>query len=70
MCPHCGFVYPVKERTLDEIKDARLEQIQGIVLDYTTPESCETLNELQAYARNHNFKPGWAFYQAKRRGII
>jgi superfamily II DNA or RNA helicase len=70
MCPHCGFVYPIKERTIDEIKDARLEQITGIVLDYSTPEDCGTMDELQAYARNHNFKPGWAFYAAKRRGII
>lgn len=69
-CPHCGYVYPIKERTLDEIKTAHLEQIKGIVLDYTTPNECQTLQELQAYAKNHNFKPGWAWYQAKRRKII
>lgn len=70
VCPHCGYVYPIKERTLDEIKTAHLEQIKGIVLDYSTPEECGTMDELQAYARNHGYKPGWAFYQAKRRGII
>lgn len=69
-CPKCGFVYPVKERTLEEIKTAHLEQIKGIVLDYTTPNECGTLTELQAYAKNHGYKPGWAFYQAKRRGIV
>jgi len=69
-CPKCGYVYPIKERTLDEIKTAHLEQIKGIVLDYTTPNECGTLTELQAYAKNHNFKPGWAWYQAKRRGIV
>lgn len=63
-------VYPIKERTLDEIKTAHLEQIKGIVLDYTTPEECGTLTELQAYAKNHGYKSGWAYYQAKRRKII
>jgi superfamily II DNA or RNA helicase len=70
MCPKCGFVYPVKERTLDEVKEARLEQITGIVLDYTTPDSCGTLQELQAYGKAHGYKPGWSFYQAKRRALI
>lgn len=69
-CPHCGFIYPIKERTIDEIKGARLEQITGIILDYTTPDDCGTIQELQAYAKTHGFKPGWAFYQAKRRAII
>ena len=69
-CPHCGYVYPVKGRTIDEIKEAHLEQIKGIVLDYTTPNDCQTMEELQAYAKNHNYKPGWCYFQAKRRGII
>jgi hypothetical protein len=69
-CPHCGYVYPVKGRTLDEIRDARLEQIKGIVLDYTTPNDCQTMEELQAYAKKHNYKPGWVFYAARRKGLI
>lgn len=70
VCPKCGAVYPVQERTLDEIKEARLEQIKGIVLDYSTPEECGTLKELQAYAKTHGYKPGWAWYQARRRQIV
>lgn len=69
-CPKCGYVYPIKERTLEEIKAAHLEKIQGIVLDYTTPNECETLTELQAYAKNHGYKPGWAWYQARRRNLV
>ena len=69
-CPHCGFVYPIKEHTLDEIKTAHLEQIKGIVLDYTTPEECGTLDELRAYGEKHGYKKGWAFYAAKRKGLI
>jgi superfamily II DNA or RNA helicase len=70
VCPHCGFVYPIKEHTLDEIKTAHLEQIKGIVLDYTTPNECGTMEELQAYAKRNGYKPGWCYFQAKRRGII
>ncbi|MFA6930864.1 MAG: helicase-related protein [Lentisphaeria bacterium] len=70
ICPKCGFIYPTKERTLDEIKEARLEQITGIVLDYSTPEECGTLQELLAYAETHGYKRGWAYYQSKRRGLI
>ena len=69
-CPHCGYVYPVKDRTLDEIRDARLEQIKGIVLDYTRPEDCGTYEELRAYGKNHGYRPGWAYYAAKRKGLI
>lgn len=70
VCPHCRFVYPIKERTLDEIREARLEQITEIVLDYSTPEECGTLQELQAYGKAHGYKNGWAWYQSKRRGLI
>lgn len=70
LCPACGYVYPVKERTLDEIKEAKLERIQGIVLDYTTPDDCTSMAELQAYAKKRGYKPGWAWYQAKTRGFI
>ena len=69
-CPHCGYVYPVKEHTLEEIKTARLEQIKGIVLDYKTPNDCQTMEELQAYAKKNGYKPGWCYFQAKRRGIV
>jgi len=69
-CPHCGFVYPIKEHTLDEIKTAHLEQIKGIVLDYTTPNECGTFEELKAYGEKHGYKKGWSFYQARIRNLI
>lgn len=69
-CPHCGYVYPVKEHTIEEIKTAHLEQIKGIVLDYTTPDDCQTMEELQAYAKKRGYKPGWCYFQGRRRGII
>lgn len=70
VCPHCGYVYPVKERTLDEIKTAHLEQVKGVVLDYTTPSDCQTFEELRAYGEQHGYKKGWSFYQARIRNLI
>jgi hypothetical protein len=69
-CPKCGFVYPIAERTLEEIREAKLELINEIVMDFEAPEDCHSLIELQAYARKHGYKPGWAWYQAKARGIV
>lgn len=70
VCPHCGFMYPIRERTIEEIKEAKLEIIKGFVLDYSTPDECQTMGELLTYAKQHNYKRGWAFYQAKMRGIV
>lgn len=70
VCPKCGYIYPVRERTMEEVKAAHLEQVKGIVMDYTTPNDCQTFEELRAYGKKHNYKPGWSFYQAKRRGLI
>ena len=70
VCPSCEYVYPVKDRTPEEIHEAHLEKIQGFVLDLTTPEDCHSYEELLAYAANKGYKPGWAFYQAKQRGLL
>lgn len=69
-CPKCGFVYPIAERTLEEIKEAKLELINEIVMDFDTPDDCHSMSELQAFARKKGYKPGWAWFQAKRRGIV
>ena len=29
-----------------------------------------SLKELQAYAKLHGYKPGWAWFMAKRKGLI
>lgn len=69
-CPNCGHSPPMAERTVEEIKAAQLEKITQIVVDYTTPADCTTMAELLAYAKRKNYKPGWAYYQAKLRGIL
>jgi superfamily II DNA or RNA helicase len=69
-CPMCGFIYPKKERTLEEIKDAALIKINEIILDYSKPEDCQSMSELVAFGKKRGFKPGWAYFQAKRLGVI
>lgn len=70
ICPKCGFVYEKKSRKIKWDKKKRLERITSIVLDYQTPDQCKTIDELYAYAKRKNYKRGWAYHQAKARGLI
>lgn len=69
-CPHCGYVFPTAERKITEDGDAKLTKIEGFKLDYRTPADCKSYSELLDYAKTHNYKSGWAFYQAKNRGLL
>jgi len=70
-CPHCGYVFPKRERTLDEKSEAKLIKVEGFRLSYgDTPESCSSYEELLDYAAHHGYKRGWAYYQARIRGLI
>lgn len=71
VCPHCGYVFPKRERTLDEKSEAKLIKVEGFRLSYgDTPESCSSYEELLVYAAHHGYKRGWAYYQARIRGLI
>lgn len=73
-CPACGYK---PELTPQEIKNIKAIHLEEIKRDYKqqaseavkekTPEQCETLLELQAYAKQHGFKPGWAWIFWKKR---
>ena len=70
-CPNCGYVYPIQRlNELEEERAAELKKIHGFKLDFQTPQDCHSLYELQQYAKRHQYKPGWAWYQAKARGMI
>lgn len=69
VCPECGYIFPKKERTIEQ-EQGELQKIEGFVLDFKTPEECQSYAELREYAASHGYKPGWAFYQAKQRGMI
>ena len=70
LCPYCGAVLPTRRKGLDEERAAILQKIDGFVLDYDSPAQCGSYTELLAYARRKGYKPGWAYYQAKARGLI
>ena len=70
ICPYCGYELPKKERAEIEIEPAELKKIEGFVLDFRTPDECSSYSELLDYAEKHGYKKGWAFYQARRRGMI
>lgn len=69
ICPECGYVFRKEEKEIKH-EEGELKKIEGFVLDYKTPDECHSVAELKEYATSHGYKPGWAFYQAKRRGIL
>ena len=82
-CPICGKpikvheAKPVSDVDLVEASKERQKVIHEIVksdlLKSVATKSVgelHSLKELQAYAKLHSYKPGWAWFQAKRRGLI
>ena len=69
-CPFCGAELPMGRREMEELRSAVLQKIEGFVLNYDSPNACTSYNELLAYARKKGYKPGWAYYQALKRGMI
>lgn len=70
LCPACGYIFPKKEHTLDTEEDTKLEKITGFTLDFSSPDDCKNMQELQQYAKKHGYKPGWCYFQARQRGWI
>lgn len=69
-CPRCGFIFPSKERKIEFKEETKLIKVTGFKLDYAGPEQCQSYAELTEYAKAHGYKVGWAYYQAKKRGLI
>ena len=69
-CPECGYVFPQPSRSIEEIKEARLEEVKGFTLNLITPADCRSYEELRAYGKNKGYKPGWAYHMAKQRGFL
>lgn len=82
-CPICG--KPIKVHEAKPICDVNLVEaskehqrlIKEIVKNNLLKEvankkvgELHSLKELQAYAKLHGYKPGWSWYQAKRKGLI
>lgn len=69
-CPHCGYEFPSAERELETDESVGLIKIEGFKLDLRSPSDCSSYPELLEYAKIHGYKAGWAYYQAKQRGLI
>ena len=70
VCPHCGYVFPKAEREVEVDTEAHLIKVEGFKLDFTSPEDCHSYQDLLTYAKEHGYKKGWAFYQARNRGLL
>lgn len=71
ICPQCGYEFPKQERQeIEQEQETEIVKIEGFTLDLQQPEDCQSYKELLEYANRHHYKPGWAYYQAKRRGLI
>lgn len=82
-CPICGKpikvheAKPVSDVDLVEASKERQKAIHEIVksdllksVANKKVNELHSLRELQAYAKLHSYKPGWAWFQAKRKGLI
>lgn len=82
-CPICGKpikvhkVKPVSDVDLVEATKERQNTIREIVKNdllksvaNKSVNELHSLRELQAYAKLHSYKPGWAWFMAKRKGLI
>lgn len=82
-CPICG--KPIKVHEAKPVCDVDLvessKEYQRLIKEIVknnllkevankTVSELHSLKELQAYAKLHGYKPGWAWYQAKRKGLI
>lgn len=62
---------------IQERKQARTIRLQKMMKDEVykniigkSPADLKSMAELKAYAKLHNYKDGWVFYQAKQKGLI
>lgn len=67
VCPKCGYVYEPNQR---EIKQQQEAELTRIVAAYTSPLECGSVKELYIFAKEKGYKPGWAYYQAKKYGFL
>ena len=84
-CPFCGAELG-EEKIIETDESIKLKKIEAnkrlalakeiaennaakAVAD-KSPGELTTYTEIKAYAKLHNFKPGWVYYYGKKRGLI
>ncbi len=82
-CPICGKpikvheAKPVSDVDLVEATKVRKEHIKKIIQDQVmtnvgdkSVSELKSMSELVAYGKLHGYKPGWAYFMAKKKGIF
>ncbi|HEL6854062.1 TPA: DEAD/DEAH box helicase [Listeria monocytogenes] len=71
-CEHCGHEFKVEAKPIQIDDAAELQEITEPIfqVDYSSPNDCKNMKELYEYAKQHNYKRGWAYHQGKARGFI
>lgn len=82
-CPICGKpikvheTKPISDVDLVEATKARKEHIKKIIQDQVmtnvvdkSVSELKSMSELVAYGKLHGYKPGWAYFMAKKKGIF
>lgn len=82
-CPICGKpikvheAKPISDVDLVEATNARKERIKKIIQDQVmtnvvdkSVSELKSMSELVAYGKLHGYKPGWAYFMAKKKGIF
>lgn len=70
-CPYCGKEIEKKQRrAIEQEQNTELVKITAFTVNTKTPDECRTYAELLEYAKMMGYKPGWAWYQAKQRGLL
>lgn len=71
ICPHCGEPIPKKIRKeIQSDTETEIQKIEGFRINLKTPDDCKNYRELLDYAKGHGYKTGWAYYQARNRGML
>ena len=70
ICPHCGYVFPIKSRELESEENTELIKIEGFRLNYESKDDCQSYSELLAYAEKKGYQRGWAWHEAVKRGLL
>lgn len=74
-CPNCGAPLKAekKEEQKSELKvfdDAKLEKVTEVHGIPPMPSQCKTFGDLAAYGKARGYKPGWAYFMAKKMGLM
>jgi superfamily II DNA or RNA helicase len=78
-CPICGGEIKAAQKEIEVDESAKLEKLKAFEIraDYENidymrmqPSEARDLTDLQGIAKARGYKNGWAFYQAKTRGML